>query len=560
MRDLITRLTPRRRGERQIDAATLEERLAGLSLATRVARGRVADDAVDSAAEVLAVAAARREFATDQTVVALAGATGAGKSSILNAIVGEPVARAGVLRPTTGEPLAAVWQPGPGVAPLLDWLGVPRWHVVEASGSPPDAAAAAGQALGGLVLVDLPDHDSTQTSHREHVDRLVERVDMMIWVMDPQKYADAVVHDQYLARFARHAEVTVVLLNQADRLPPDELESCVAHLRELLTTDGLGAARVWATSATSGLGLDQLRQLLAATVVEKRAAMLRTAADVAAAADRLASASGDTGATLPVISRQAADQLSDKLAHAAGVELVTAAVSDSVRRSGTAATGWPATRWLSRLRPDPLADLRLSKPGVAPELIATTMPSTDPVALASASAAIRDYANKASAGAPPGWVRSTRAVASQTVHDLVPELDRTIAAAQVAAPRPPLWWKLVGALQWLFLAVGAAGAAWLLGLLAMGALALPRPVPPSVGGLPAPTVMLVGGLLIGIVLAGLAGIANRRTATRAARAAGRDITAAVGELVRVRVTEPIGAELATLEDFRVGLLAARGDG
>ena len=87
-------------------------------------------------------------------------------------------------RPTTSKAMAACW--GREVPnDLLDWLQVPTRHVV--SGGDP--------ALDGLVLLDLPDHDSTERAHRDEVDRLVQLVDMFIWVVDPQKYADAALHD-----------------------------------------------------------------------------------------------------------------------------------------------------------------------------------------------------------------------------------------------------------------------------------------------------------------------------------------------------------------------------
>ena len=68
------------------------------------------------------------------------------------------------------------------------------------------------------MLLDLPDHDSTELSHRLEVDRLVQLVDVLVWVVDPQKYADAALHDRYLKPLAGHADVMMVVLNQADRL------------------------------------------------------------------------------------------------------------------------------------------------------------------------------------------------------------------------------------------------------------------------------------------------------------------------------------------------------
>jgi hypothetical protein len=73
-------------------------------------------------------------------------------------------------------------------------------------------------------------------------------------------------------------------------------------------------------------------------------------------------------------------------------------------------------------------------------------------------------------------------------------------------------------------------------------------------------VLLVGGLGVGCGLAMPASLVNRRTAAHAGNAARRAVEEEVAELARRAVTEPIDAELGTLEDFRVGLIAARGEG
>ncbi len=174
-------------------------------------------------------------------MVALAGATGSGKSSLFNALAGAQVSLPGVRRPTTGVAHAVVWDAA-GAGPLLDWLEVPRRH---AAGRPP------GRRCDGLVLLDLPDHDSIEVAHRLEVDRLVGLVDLLVWVLDPQKYADAAIHDRYLRPLARHGDVMVVVLNQADRLAPTDVpDACLADLRRLLADDGLPDVPVLAVSAT----------------------------------------------------------------------------------------------------------------------------------------------------------------------------------------------------------------------------------------------------------------------------------------------------------------------
>ncbi|MGK5555371.1 GTPase [Actinomadura kijaniata] len=262
-------------------APTLDERLAALGEAAGLAEGRLDDDVVKRARAVVGRAGARAALSVDHTVAALAGATGSGKSSLLNALSGTDLADVGVTRPTTAAAQAARWDPE-GSGPLLDWLEVPRRHTVE-GGDP---------ALSGLVLLDLPDHDSIEVAHRLEVDRLVGVVDLLVWVLDPQKYADAAVHERYLRPLARHRDVTVVVLNQVDRLPDRAVRRCLDDLRGLLADDGLAGVPVLAVSARTGRGLPELRSLLAERVSRRQAWAARLAADVATAADDLAAALG----------------------------------------------------------------------------------------------------------------------------------------------------------------------------------------------------------------------------------------------------------------------------
>ena len=93
-----------------------------------------------------------------------------------------------------------------------------------------------------MVLLDLPDHDSTEVSHHLEVDRLVRLADLMIWVLDPQKYADAAIHDRYLAPFASHRNVIVLALNHIDTVPESRRDAMLADVRRLLDQDGLPAS------------------------------------------------------------------------------------------------------------------------------------------------------------------------------------------------------------------------------------------------------------------------------------------------------------------------------
>jgi GTP-binding protein EngB required for normal cell division len=481
------------------------------------------------------------------SVVAFAGSTGAGKSTLFNSIVGEEVAKAGVLRPTTSEPLAAIWRETPETIALLQWLGVLRWHV----------ATDDNDTLADLVLIDLPDHDSTSTAHRAYVDHFVERVDLMVWVLDPQKYADALVHEQYLRRFSRHDAVTVVVLNQVDRLPVADAQQCLAHLRRLVAEDGLSDAVVLGTSNRSGEGLEALAERILTAVGGRRTAVARLAADVATAADGLAQAAEDPGTPLTGVRSGDLDRLTDALTEAAGAPAIASAIEKSSQLKAAQVVGWPPLKWLGRLRKDPVAQLRLERPGVDPRLVRTSLPSNDPVAKARANTAVMDYVDMAGAGAPRAWVQSARAVADAASASLADNLDQAVTRAPLVPPRNPRWWSVFGVLQWLLFAVALAGGLWLLALAGFAYLQFHVAQAPRIEGFPVPTLLLVVGLLGGVVLAVIGRMLARTSAKRAAKAARAALRVEVAKVAEQQIAAPVDAELATLEQFRRALATAR---
>jgi len=514
----------------------LAERLGALRDAVQAADGSLSGTDVEAARGLLAKAGARVALG-DATVVALAGATGSGKSTLFNALAGSELSPPGVRRPTTGTAHACVWRSGEGgdATRLLDWLQVPRRHVQPV----PDPA------LDGLVLLDLPDHDSTTVEHRLEVDRLVQLVDVLVWVLDPQKYADAAVHDRYLRPYAGHAGVLLVALNQADLLDDAARAACLADLRSLLTADGLPDVPVLALSGRTGAGLDVLRAELARRVAARRAASDRLAADVRAVAARLAAeCGGDAGD----VGRRERRRLGDALAEAAGVPVVEQAVAGSVRARGTARTGWPPLRWGRRLRPDPLRRLHLSGP--AQERGRTSLARASGVQEARVASAVRSARDAAGDRLPEGWRDSLRRTVAEHEQELPARLDRAVAGTELGAERTPRWWAAVGGLQWLLLLTALVGGLWLLGLVLLGYLQLDGTVPlPRVQRVPLPTLLLVGGLLAGALLAALCRPLIRLTARRRAAVAGRRLRERVDEVARSELLDPVAAQAASYERF-----------
>jgi GTP-binding protein EngB required for normal cell division len=230
---------------------------------------------LDDAESVLKRAGERLRLSGNHTVVALAGGTGSGKSTLFNALSGATFSPPGVTRPTTRHVHACVWGMQ-GAAPLLDWLGVQRRHRYARA-----SVLDSGESdLDGLILLDLPDHDSVVTASQSAVDRLAKLADMVIWVLDPQKYADAAVHNRYLIPLSGHADVFTVVLNQIDVLPPQQARDCEEDLRRLLDAEELHDTPLLPVSARTGEGLGELRALLTETVTHNRAVGIRITADV----------------------------------------------------------------------------------------------------------------------------------------------------------------------------------------------------------------------------------------------------------------------------------------
>ncbi|CAA9283233.1 MAG: putative ATP-binding membrane protein, partial [uncultured Corynebacteriales bacterium] len=449
-------------------------------------------------------------------------------SSLVNALAGEQVSAAGVRRPTTSSTTAVIWG-ADGAGELLDWLQVPRRHA---------AGPRSPYAGDGLVLLDLPDFDSVREAHRLEVDRLVELVDLLVWVLDPQKYADAALHDRYLRPLAGHGEVMLVVLNQADRLDPASRDACLADLRRLLAADGLTDVPVLAVSALTGLGLDDLRAALAARADARQASVRRLEADLGRTALALAPACPADGRS--GVRKEDRATLVDALTAAAGAATIAAAVDRGHRARAATATGWPFTRWLRRLRPDPLRKL----PPIPNELVRTGLPGPSAVQRARVDTALRTLTDRATEGLPEPWPRVVRQAATESTAELPDLLDRAVAGTDLGVDRRPRWWLPVGFLQAVLAVAAIAGLVWLAALFALEWFRLPEPPTADVGVLPLPTLLLVGGLLAGLLLALLARRLAAIGGRRRARTARRRVRARVEEVAETRVLAPVEEELA----------------
>lgn len=545
------------RGERRVDADALVARFEAFREFLRTVDGHLPAERLVTAHTLAERAGTRLALSRDHTVVALAGATGSGKSSIFNAIARFEMSPVGVRRPTTGVTHACVWGSAEGATQLLDWIGVlPRHRFVRESAL--DGEDEAG--LRGLVLLDLPDFDSVERSHRREVERLLGLVDLVVWVVDPQKYADRLVHTAYLHEFRRHKEVTVVVFNQADRLAPADVPRVLADLRRLLDSDELAGVPVVASTALHSAGVADLREVLEQAVSQRQAALRRLSADLDAVVEDLSGQMGS--AEVRDIDARTTARLTDALASSAGVAAVAEATEHAYRHRAGAATGWPVVRGWRRLRPDPLRRLHLPGPADNAEaeslVAATSVPDPTAAQRAAAGLAVRGVADRAAASLPAPWQAAVATASRSRLADLPDALDRAVASTDLGMRRRPIWWRLVGGLQWLLTLAAIVGLGWLVGGYVLRALGLPDPDYPLVGEVPLPTMLLFGGLLAGMLLAGLVKPLIGWAARRARRRAERRLRAAVEDVGRANVVAPVDEVLHSYVRARKALAAAAG--
>jgi energy-coupling factor transporter ATP-binding protein EcfA2 len=510
-------------------------RVTLLRTALKVGRDRLDEDAVRRAEAAVERTGQRLRLGAEHTVVALVGSTGSGKSSLFNALAGIEISEVGVCRPTTSSPTACVWGLG-DPSNLLDWLQVPDRHRVSRE-TVLDADRQAG--LHGLVLLDLPDFDSSASGHREEVDRLIGLVDLLVWVVDPQKYADQALHKGYLKHLTSHDGVMVVVLNQIDLLSPEEALTCHTDLRRLLVADGLKEVRLLATSARRGDGVDDLRAVLAEIVAEHTATANRAAGDLDTAARELSEGVArhePSPRTVP-----GSEQLLTAMAEAAGIPGVLDAVTGDYRRRARRWVDFSYERWLRRILPDRTGRLHLGEVGVEMDKAGREAPEVSPAQRERVELAVRNLTESVAQGLPDAWAREVRET-SRTPGDNLPHaLDAAVREVDLTPPRK-LWWPTVGLIQDFFTVLGTLGLLWTCALLVAGMLGQ-DPRPPSVGSVPLPSALLTAGFVVAGALAAAGRWATVVGARRLRERLAAELREAVATVAWTDVVSPLSDTL-----------------
>ncbi|UFN45964.1 dynamin family protein [Nocardioides okcheonensis] len=163
------------------------------------------------------------------------GSTGAGKSTLVNSLVGTRVTIPGVLRPTTRSPVL-VHHPDDA-----KWFGqdrlLPELERVTRQTNDPDALqlVASPAMTPGLAILDAPDIDSVEERNRILAAQLLAAADLWLFVTSAARYADQVPWEFLRKAAERSAAVAIVL----DRTPPEAVDTVAAHLARMLASRGL---------------------------------------------------------------------------------------------------------------------------------------------------------------------------------------------------------------------------------------------------------------------------------------------------------------------------------
>ncbi|MEX2290388.1 MAG: ABC transporter [Mycobacteriales bacterium] len=171
------------------------------------------------------------------------GSTGAGKSTLVNSILGATVTAPGVLRPTTRAPVLVC--AAADVSYFSDERVLPG--LARTTGTGPDAGPGALRLVphpdlpSGLALLDAPDVDSVVESNRALAGQLLAAADLWVFVTTAARYADAVPWDLLRTAQERGTALAVVL----DRVPPEAVTEVRDDLAAMLHRAGLDSARLF---------------------------------------------------------------------------------------------------------------------------------------------------------------------------------------------------------------------------------------------------------------------------------------------------------------------------
>ncbi|MFU8789954.1 MAG: GTPase [Methylobacter sp.] len=177
-------------------------------------------------------------------IVAFMGGTGVGKSTLLNRLAGKAIARAGVERPTSRE-VTLFHHASVAIKHLPEQLPLAQIKIVEHDNA----------AQKNVIWIDMPDFDSTEQSNKHLVLEWLPHIDVLIYVVSPERYRDEKAWRLLLAEGGKHAWLFV--LNQWDRGQSEQYEDFRQQLHKADFADPV----IFKTACAEGLQADEFAAL-----------------------------------------------------------------------------------------------------------------------------------------------------------------------------------------------------------------------------------------------------------------------------------------------------------
>ncbi len=273
------------------------------------------------------------------------GSTGAGKSTLVNSLIGVPVCPAGVLRPTTRAPVLVCdpddgsWFMQPNLLPGLTRVAV-------ATDDPGTLQLVSSPVLApGLALLDAPDIDSVVEANRALADQLLAAADLWLFVTTAARYADAVPWD--LLRTARNRGTSVALV--LSRVPAGAEADIAPHLADMLTARGLTGVPLFVLPESRLDGQGLLPGAVSAPLLGWLSRLARSTGIRTAVVRRTVGGAVDAlGATIAELATAADEQVAAAWALARAVRSAYRAAESTVERGiadGSVLRGEVLARW-----------------------------------------------------------------------------------------------------------------------------------------------------------------------------------------------------------------------
>jgi hypothetical protein len=397
--------------------------------------------------------------------------------------------------------------------------------------------------MDAVALLDLPDLDSIEPGHAARVDAVLPRVDAVAWVSDPEKYADAVLHDRYLRRWTPRLGRQAFVLNKTDRVSPTDAEALRADIRARLATLGDLDMPILLTSARQDPG--ELRAWLAEGVAAREVIRRRQRRVTDAAIGELVRAAGlhPEAEPAPLVSAEqrtaAIDATTEAILRVVDIEglrtQAAEATIDAARGTGGGLLG--------RLRA--LLDRGSGRRERVADPQGHLIRWHDRGTLIPATLPLRRLLGGALADLPPSARGGVAALAEgdALAARLTDAADRAVAgpSGRFEVPHGRLW-PLLGVGQVMATAALITGVVWLIAAFLTGS-TLPAGTfeVPVLGPMPVPAVLILVGLFGSWILSRVLTWDARRLGRAWADGLATEVRTRVDTAVADVIAEPLGA-------------------